>query len=438
MPSLWDTSFLKWFYPGMRIKRWLALLLLGITIMGLGFGYFLREIYLSFTFPPPVYYLTLQFIPRFARGALFTGVSLILILIAIWQLNRSLLSALMPGRQEGLVNIIYGQRLLRRGPKVVAIGGGTGLSILLRGLKEYTSNITAIVTAADDGGSSGRLRQELGILPPGDVRNCIVALADAEPLMTKLFQYRFSHGSGLEGHSFGNLFIVAMTGVTGNFEEAIKETSRVLLVRGQILPSTLSNVTLVADTENEETIYGESRISERGVPLKRVYLHPPNAQAHPEALRAILAADLIVVGPGSLYTSVLPNLLVEGVRQALLSSPALKVYVCNVATQKGETEGFSVADHMRVLEEHVGRGLFHVVLANNNFRCWRQERPYRPVALATGPNIPLLAADVVDEENPYHHDPKKLAQVLLRLYSQRGRWEPSAAPPALEEPALTL
>ena len=203
---------------------------------------------------------------------------------------------------------------------------------------------------ADDGGSSGRLRRELGILPPGDVRNCIAALADAEPLMTRLFQYRFSEGSGLEGHSFGNLFIVAMSGVTGNFEEAMRTTSRVLAVRGQILPSTLANVTLYARTEDEETIHGESNITERGAAIREVYLQPGNAQANPEAIRAILNADLIVVGPGSLFTSVLPNLLVDGIRQAIAVSSALKVYVCNVATQHGETDSFEVSDHFRVLE----------------------------------------------------------------------------------------
>jgi len=289
---------------------------------------------------------------------------------------------------------------------------------------------------ADDGGSSGRLRQQLGILPPGDVRNCIVALADAEPLVTKLFQYRFSHGSGLEGHSFGNLFIVAMRGVVGNFEEAIKETSRVLLVRGQILPSTLSDVTLVAETE-DGTVYGESSITERGGPLKRVYLEPRNAQAHPAAISAIMSADLIVVGPGSLYTSVLPNLLVEGIRQAVAIAPAMKVYICNVAGQQGETEGFTVADHVRVLEEHVGRNLFHSVLANNSFHCWRQARSYRPVPLGTLRGPKLVVDDVVDEDRPYHHDPKKLAQAILRLYSQRDRYQPLAPVPDAEELALT-
>ncbi|MGB2694357.1 MAG: uridine diphosphate-N-acetylglucosamine-binding protein YvcK [Dehalococcoidia bacterium] len=419
-----DSSFLKWFFPGMHIKRWLFLLLIGVAVMGLGFGYFLREVYQSYIFPDWAYYVTLQFWPRYVRGALFVGLSVVIVLFAIWQLNRSLLSAFLPPRRdESLVNIIYNHRYLRRGPKVVAIGGGTGLSTLLRGLKESTGNLTAVVTVADDGGSSGRLRRELGLPPPGDVRNCIAALADAEPLMTRLFQHRFNEGEGLEGHSFGNLFIAAMSDVTGNFEEAVRETSRVLAVRGQILPSTLTNVTLSAVTEDDEAIHGESQITERGSRIKQVFVHPENAQANPDAIRAILSADLIVVGPGSLYTSVLPNLLVDGIRRAIEMSKAVKVYVCNVATQHGETDSFAVSDHYKAMYEHVHGGLFHYVLANTNItsnglpEAWRSE----PVRIDSShvDKAAVIGADVVREDNRYHHDPKKLAEALIRLYYQR-------------------
>ncbi|OGO50833.1 MAG: hypothetical protein A2148_03490 [Chloroflexi bacterium RBG_16_68_14] len=408
----------------MHIKRWLLLLLIGVAIMGLGFGYFLREVYQSYTFPDWAYYVTLQFWPRYVRGALFVGFSTAIVLFAVWQLNRSLLSAfLRPGRDESLVNIIYNHRYLRRGPKIVAIGGGTGLSMLLRGLKEYTGNLTAVVTVADDGGSSGRLRQELGLPPPGDLRNCIAALADVEPLMTRLFQYRFNEGTGLEGHSFGNLFIAAMSSVTGNFEDAVRETSRVLAVRGQILPSTLANVTLSAVTHDNEAIHGESQITERGARIKQVFIHPENAQAHPDAIRAVLNADMVVVGPGSLYTSVLPNLLVEGIRRAIEMSKAVKVYVCNVATEHGETDSFSVSDHYQALYDHVHRGLFHYVVANNNIaqnglpEAWHVE----PVRIdRTGMNgAAVIGADVVSEENRYHHDAPKLAAALMDLYYQR-------------------
>ena len=326
-------------------------MLIGVAIMGLGFGYVLREVYVSYTFPDWVYYVTLQFLPRFVawrpvrqRRGRASSCS------RVWKLNTSLLSAFVsPPSDESIVDTIYNYRYLARGPKIVAIGGGTGLPVLLRGLKEYTSNLTAIVTVADDGGCSGRLRRELGVLPPGDVRNCIAALAEAEPLMTRLFQYRFNEGAGLEGHSFGNLFIVAMSDVTGNFEEAVRETSRVLAVRGQILPSTLCARHACARTEDGEMISGESSITERGTRIEEIFLEPANVQANPEAIRAILEADLIVCGPGSLLTSVLPNLLVDGIRQALAISQATKVYVCNVATQHGETDDFSVSDHFETL-----------------------------------------------------------------------------------------
>ena len=429
LPKL-DPSFGKWFIPGMHIKRWLLLLLLGVAVMGLGFGYFLREAYTSYTFPSEVYYLTLQFLPRYARGALFVGMSATIILFAIWQLNRSLLSAfLRPGSDESLVNIIYNHRYLQRGPKVVAIGGGTGLSTLLRGLKEHTGNLTAIVTVADDGGSSGRLREELGLPPPGDLRNCIAALADAEPLMTRLFQYRFSAGSGLEGHSFGNLFIAAMTDVTGNFEDAVRETSRVLAVRGQILPSTLASVSLSAVTHDNEAIHGESQITKRGGKIKEVFIIPKNVQANPDAIRAILEADMVVVGPGSLYTSVLPNLLVDGIRRAIEMSKTVKVYVCNVATERGETDAFAVSDHFEALYEHVHDKLFHCIVANDNIpgngvAASPESEPVRIDSVQVN-GTAVVAADVVSEENRYHHDARKLAAAVMDVYYKRHQTDRS-------------
>jgi uncharacterized cofD-like protein len=428
-----DQSFLKWFYFGMHIKRWLLLTMFGVVIMGLGFGYFLREVYVTYTFPHFVYYLTLQFFPRWVRGALFVSASLGLIGFALWKLNQSLLSAFIkPERNESIVDIIYNHRYLRRGPKIVAIGGGTGLSQLLRGLKEYTGNITAIVSIADDGGSSGRLQRELGVLPPGDIRKNIAALADAEPLMSRLFEYRFSEGEGLEGHSFGNLFIVAMTDVAGNFEEAVRETSRVLAVRGQILPATLSALTICGRTGDGDIVRGESSITDHG-DVKEIFLDPPTIQANPDAIRAILQADLIICGPGSLMTSVLPNLLVEGIRSAMAMSPALKVYVCNVATQHGETDSFTVSDHFNTLFNHLKRtNLFDFVLANSNVEAklpeeWHSE----PVQIDSSvlDNARVIRADVVAEENRYRHDSKKLAAELIRLYYERNQ----AAEPAAKE-----
>jgi uncharacterized cofD-like protein len=420
-----DPSFIKWFYFGMHIKRWLLLLLIGVAVMGLGFGYFLRQAYGTYTFPAWVYYATLQFVPRYVRGGLFLAASLAIIGFSVWKLNQSLLSAFIkPERNESIVDIIYNHRYLRRGPKIVVIGGGTGLSTLLRGLKEYTGNITAIVSIADDGGSSGRLQRELGVLPPGDIRKNIAALADAEPLMSRLFEYRFSEGEGLEGHSFGNLFIAAMTHVAGNFEEAVRETSRVLAVRGQILPATLSALTLCARTVSGDVVRGESAITERGH-VKEIFLDPPAIQANPDAIRAILQADLIVCGPGSLMTSVLPNLLVEGIRRAIEVSPALKVYVCNVASQHGETDAFSVSDHYDTLRDHLkGTSPFDFVLANSNTEAVLPEEWHSEPVRVDRMNLEgarVVKADVVAEENRYRHDSKKLADALIRLYYERNQ-----------------
>jgi uncharacterized cofD-like protein len=313
-------------------------------------------------------------------------------------------------------------------PKTVAIGGGTGLSTLLRGLKAHTPYIAAIVTVADDGGSSGRLRRELGVLPPGDFRNCIAALADDEALITQLFQYRFGQGNGLDGHSFGNLFISALVAVTGSFEQAVVEAGRVLAVRGRILPSTLEDVTLVADLREPKTrakapsgltrVHGESAIPKAGQPIERIFLRPDGARAYPEAVRAILDADLIVAGPGSLFTSVLPNLLVEDIRRAVSASSGLKLYVCNVCTQPGETDGFDVGQHIAALERHAGRGLFPVVLANNNMLANQEQPGLEMVALRYPPHATykMIEADLVDSVTPWRHDSSKLAEQIMLFY----------------------
>ena len=440
-----DHSAFKWLYPGMHIKRWLLLLAVGVSLMGLGISYFLREAYLSYTFPGVFYYITLQFIPRWGRGGLFGLLSLTTVGVAIWKLNQSLLYAFVrPDNDQGMAQTIYNKRILGRGPKIVAIGGGTGLSMLLRGLKSYTSNLTAIVTVADDGGSTGRLRQEFGVIAPGDIRQCIAALADAEPLMSKLFQYRFKEGEGLEGHSFGNLFIVAMSDVAGGFEAAIHETSQILNVRGTILPSTLEDVTLSARTHEDEMVHGEHNISERGGAIHEVFLNPPSALAHPDAVRAILDADLIVVGPGSLYTSVLPNLIVDGIHKAMVATSAVKIFVCNVATQHGETDGFAVEDHLAAVERHTAPDLFHAIIANNNIvpelpRAWQSSAvPLSRNGVAGYLHgTRLVESDVVAHENRYRHDPFKLAATIIRVYDERDALvSPSREGPPREAPAL--
>ncbi|MPZ98880.1 MAG: uridine diphosphate-N-acetylglucosamine-binding protein YvcK [Dehalococcoidia bacterium] len=421
------TSITKWLYFGLHIKRWLFLLLVGVAVMGLGIAYLLREVYVSYVFPEWVAYATLQFIPRWARGMLFIVSASGITLFAGWRLNRSLAESLLPGAPNGqIVDLVYARRTQERGPRIVAIGGGTGLSNLLRGLKQYTSNLTAIVTVADDGGSSGRLRRDMQVIPPGDIRNCIAALADAEPLVTELFQYRFDEraGQGIAGHSFGNLFIAAMAEVTGNMEAAIAETSRVLAVRGQIVPSTHEDIVLGARLADGRIVRGESVIPKSGSAPVEAFIEPREAAAHPRAVRALLDADLVLIGPGSLYTSVLPNLLVPGIGRALLESKAHKVYISNVATQHGETDGFSAADHYGAIRSHLGVPVVDVVLANSNLPQeplpaeWCSE-PVLAAGDADYAGARLVLSDLVDTELRYSHDTTRLASAVMRLYFER-------------------
>lgn len=421
-------SVWKWLYVGIGVKRWLLLLFLGITILALGAAFLLIEVYRHLTFPDFVYYLTLQFIPRPARGVLFFLLGASLVMLPLWKLNQTLFSAASL-RPASLVETLYRRRMRQRGLKIVCIGGGTGMSTLLRGLKNYTEHLTAIITVADDGGSSGVLRQELGVLPPGDFRQCIAALADAEPLMTRLLEYRFPRDTGLSGHAFGNLFIAAMAGVTGNSERALLESSRVLAVRGRILPSTLENVTLCAEVRGTHDtqvarVTGESQIAKFGAPVERVYLEPEHVPAYPGAVKALLEADLIIAGPGSLYTSVLPNLLVRDVRAAIQASSALTLYVCNVATERGETDHYTVEDYVDALETHCGGAVLKYVLANNN---WTGELPPEAGIEFVKPRQPRLNfyfADVVDDQHPWRHDSDKLALAILRWYgNQKKRGE---------------
>jgi uncharacterized cofD-like protein len=428
------TAAWKWLYPGLGVKRWLLLLSVGIATLGLGFAHLFDGAGASALFLKRDWYtLTWLGVPVWARALTLVLIGFALSGLSVYQLNRSLLAAFVPPGSANLVDTVYQHRHRQRGPKVVAIGGGTGVSLLRSGVKAYTDHIAAIVTVADDGGSSGKLRRELGVLPPGDFRNCIAALADDEALTTQLFQYRFpagrrgaGNGQTLDGHSFGNLFITAMATVTGSFEQALVESGRVLAIRGQILPSTLENVTLCADLVDEAAavrrVAGESAIPEARLPIERVYLEPTSVPAYPPALRAILDADLIAIGPGSLYTSVMPNLLVDDITRAIRASNALVVHVCNVATQPGETNGFTVGDHAQAIERHVGLGLFHAVLANNNFdHPLPADWDLAPVDIVTPVDVgyEICAADVVDEERPWRHDPKKLARVLITMLEER-------------------
>ena len=414
----------RWLYPGMHIKRWLLLAFVGITILGLGAAIFLVDLYRRFGADniPIVFWLTGAGIERPIRAVIVGIVGLLLTGFGVWGLMRSVVSPFVT-RGDSVLEVLYTKRYLARGPRIVAIGGGTGLSTLLRGLKGYSANITAVVAVADDGGSSGRLRQQLGIVPPGDIRNCIAALADAEPLMTQLMQYRFPPGSGLDEHAFGNLFIAAMTAVTGDFEEAVRESNRVLAVRGQVLPATSVPLNLSARLASGRRIDGQVGIGRAEEPIERVFIEPPDVRANPEALERILEADMVVIGPGSLYSSVLPNLLISDIRDALAAAPGMRVYVCNVATQPGETGGFSAAEHLEALFEHIGEGLIDYVLINHN---WNARQPDgwlgQPVQIDERrlEELPVVVIeeDLVDVANAHRHDSAKLAAALVRLQQE--------------------
>jgi uncharacterized cofD-like protein len=419
----------RWLYPGMHLKRWLVLLFLGIAILGLGAAIYLRDLYRATDADEIaiVYWLTGAWVEPRVRAGLVGGLGVLLTGIGMWGLMRSVISPFV-ARGDSVMEVLYTKRYLARGPRIVAIGGGTGLSTLLRGLKGYSANITAVVAVADDGGSSGQLRQQLGIVPPGDIRNCIAALADAEPLMTQLMQYRFPSGSGLDNHAFGNLFIAAMTAVTGDFEEAVRESNRVLAVRGQVLPATSVPLNLTARLASGRHLYGQVGISSADEPIEHVSIEPADVRANREALERILEAELIVIGPGSLFSSVLPNLLISDVHDALLAAPGLKVYVCNVATQPGETDHLTASAHLRALFSHVGSELIDYVLVNRDTTArapegWRAEPVQVDVRELETLPVVIIEEDVIDPGNAHRHDPAKLAAALIRL-QQEDRLEP--------------
>jgi uncharacterized cofD-like protein len=418
----------RWLAPGLGIKRWFFFVLAGITFIGIGLAILLLSIYRTeftdqtiLTF---LAYASLRFLPRTARLLIFSGIGIGLVSYGIYRLNRSLLRPFIrPG--HAVVDELANYRRRERGPRIVAIGGGHGLSTLLRGLKIYTRNLTAIVTVADDGGSSGRLRESYGILPPGDIRNCLAALSNDEEMLTQLFRYRFSGSGGLDGHSFGNLFITALAEITGSFEEAIAESGRVLSVSGRVLPSTLHDVKLVADVQlpnvpNQVRILGESSIPKMAGRVRRLWLEPNDAPAFPPALKAILNADMIIVGPGSLYTSLLPNLLVQDLLGAINASRALKIYVCNIATQSGETDLYSCSDHVRALEEHVGEHLFNIVVCNDNYEGQLNDgSQWVEADERIKVDARLHCADLSDASHPWRHDSEKLARTLVEILDEQ-------------------
>jgi uncharacterized cofD-like protein len=415
----------------MRIKRWIALFMFAIILTSLALAMAAKWVYDNYSFPDrlqgPVEVVTLQFIAHPWREALILGGGVFLLGYAVWRLSHSVISPLLNEITSGrtVAEIFVGDRFAPAGPEfnVVTIGGGTGLGFLLRGLKQANINLTAIVTVADDGGSTGRIRDAFDIPAPGDIRNCLVSLAKDESTMSRLFHYRFDKdGSELSGHSFGNLFITAMTQVTGSFEQAVMESARVLNIRGRVLPSTLENVTLCADLVDGTTVRGESAIAHERPAITNVFLDPARPRAYDPALAAIINADLIVLGPGSLYTSVLPNLLVDGIKEAIKWSEGSTVYVCNVATQEGETEHYGYDDHVREVVRYLGDGELDYAVVNSNPAAesairaeWHVEAVAYDGAERTSNGVKIVARDVVNDQNPLRHDPAKLAAVLLDL-----------------------
>jgi uncharacterized cofD-like protein len=429
LTRLWQTlrEIPRWFHSGLGIRRWFIFVMLGITLLGLGFAVILIDLYRTDSANPILLiflsYASLRFIPRVWRAILFGGLGTGIVIYGIFQLNRSLLQPFIrPG--SDVFDQIKDYRRRERGPRIVTIGGGHGLATLLRGLKAHTRNITAVVTVADDGGSSGRLRESHGILPPGDIRNCLAALSNDEALLTQLFQYRFNGSPDLEGHSFGNLFITALVDITGSFEDAVAESGRVLSVNGRVLPSTLHNVKLVASMElphsiNEVRVEGESKIPTMAGRVRRVWLEPDGASAFPPVIKSILNADVIVVGPGSLYTSILPNLLVHDLLAAMQASRAIKIYVCNIATQPGETDTFTCYDHVRALENHVGENLFDIIVCNDNYENDIGASQWVRVDEKILSDSRTYCADLIDDGHPWRHDSLKLAQVIMDIFYER-------------------
>ena len=426
-------NLIKWLYPGMKMKRWLVLFAIGVLLVSFGAALALNYEYLGraeeeiFRFV----YMTVgsyNYAITMAIGLVIIVVGACFMMFSTRSIIRSIIAVLIPDRSEKIVDLIYQKQRLSRGPIVTVIGGGHGLSVLLRGIKESTSNVSAVVTVADDGGSSGRLREELGIIPPGDLRNCLVALADTEPLMEKLFQYRFKGSTALAGHSFGNLFIAAMNEVTGDMETALKESSKVLAVKGRVIPASKVSVRLDAIMSDGTVVEGESQIPEARKKIRRVQLFPKKVPAVPAALEAIENSDAIILGPGSLYTSIMPNLLVEGVAKALKKSKAIKIYICNVMTQPGETDNYSASAHAKAILDHTGRGAIDYVLVNSapipkNF-CEGESQPVevdeeKINALGCG----LIKADLISEIDAGRHDPDKLCKAVMKIiYDMSGNF----------------
>ena len=419
-----------WLLPGLQVKRWFGLIIIGtvISLLGLCVLFNMRPIYFALGI--------LKYIAVTVNQEILGIILLIAgayVFLKGWKnTNYSILDLTEERDRHALLESLYKRRKLNLGPKIVAIGGGTGLSTMLKGIKKITNNITAVVTVGDDGGSSGRLRQEMGILPPGDIRNCIAALADDEDLVTKLFQYRFKTGEGLEGHSFGNLFLTALCSITGNMVRAVQESSKVLNIRGRVLPSTLDDMKLSAEMDDGTIVQGESNIPETGKKIQKLFTTPSDCKPLPEVIQAIKDADLIILGPGSLYTSVIPNLLIKEISEAISKSTAKKIYVCNIMTQPGETTGYTASEHIQAILDHAGYpNIVEAVMVNNSLpddlSPDYEKSDSFPVVVdidkIRAKNINVVSTRLYEEnEQKYvRHSPSRLARAIAYWYKKQIR-----------------
>ena len=421
--------WITWLYPGINVKRWLFLFTIGVLLCAFGLA-FLFNFQIMGALEELVFQLTYATTGKYSNvlvvlvGGLFVLFGLGFMIYGTRKTIKSVVTAVMPDQSGSLMEKVFVQRKLTHGPAITVVGGGTGLSTLLRGMKYITNNCTAVVTSADDGGSSGRLRKELGIIPPGDLRNCLTALADREPLMERLMQYRFKGDSPLAGHCFGNLFIAAMAEAEGGMEEGLNATSQILKVRGRVIPSTLEDIQLQAEMSDGTIVSGESKIPEARKRIKKMLMKPANASASKGAVDAILKSDVLIFGPGSLYTSVIPNLLVEEIREAILKSDAVKIYVCNVMTQPGETDGYGAFEHVRVLIDHMGHQFLDYVIVNDQKITTEQlKQYYAEGSMPVTPDvekirklgITVVPASLISKDDLVRHEPRKLARALIML-----------------------
>ena len=416
---------LPWLYPGLRLKRWIFLFVLAVVVLYVGFSGIMSQHTGGIHLRPPAIVELEEHMKRLKFvDFLFMLLGIWAIVFSIRRLMFSVLTVYAPAREKEFLNIAYQRTRLKRGPRIVAVGGGTGLPNVLSSLKQYTSNLTAVVTVADDGGSSGRLRKDFGTPPPGDIRNCIVALSDQETLLKDLFQYRFKGHGDLKGHSFGNLFITVMKEITGDFGRAVEESSRVLATRGTVMPVTFENMTLQAKLKNGKIITGESRIPAGNSPIDRIMLKEKKIRPNKEVLKAILEADAIVLGPGSLYTSILPNLLIPEISETIALSRAVKIYVCNVMTQPGETDHLTVSDHVGAILKHTGPNFIHYVIVNKEkiptpllarYEANGQEPVMVDEEAVKALDVELVKVNLLHQEDYVRHSPEKLGKAIIRL-----------------------